>query len=128
LWQNDNLRLEFLRTKARFQMNSICQKFILMLMISAALISAPGRSIAMVVVYDFEAPSHSVEKFEFAEAGIARRNRRIRVESPSQLNSSGLVLEQRASSVGTRLTGRFALSATCAGHRLPNGLLAPLLI
>lgn len=99
-----------------------------MLMMSAALMSAPGlgRPMAKAQVQDSEVPSQSVEKVEFVEAGIVRQNRRIRVQGHSRLESIRLWCEQHASSPRDSRTDWLNQSLDWPGHRLPNGLLAPL--
>jgi hypothetical protein len=116
----------------RFPMNSIRQKFVLlMLIVSSALMSAPGlgRSIYVAQLHDTEVPSQSLEKFELIEAGIPSHSRRFRLERYSPLKHLRPCFEQQARLFRASFrAARAAHSPNVRGHRLPNGLLAPLRI
>jgi hypothetical protein len=114
-------------------MHAILRKFfVLILVFQSTLVTVPGfgRALAISPVQETEAPTQSIEKLEFIKAEVARQGRRSIFERRLSmwLNHPGFDKYVRSSGRLSAIANYLQPVSFLNGHRLHNGLLAPLRI
>lgn len=105
---------------------------LLTLVLQSALVTVPGfgRAKAIYLLHETETPTQNVENLEFVKAELARQTRRSSFDRRSLTWTSYARKGCRGWNLGQPArTASFATKLSFSrGHRLHNGLLAPLRI